>query len=77
MSGKCRIISEHGVIADFAVVGDVTVGHQPVVVAEPRDATALRCAAIDTAVFPDGIAIADLKPRFAAARKLLVLRIVA
>ena len=38
VAGELRVVREHGVVADLAVVRDVDVGHDPVVVADARDA---------------------------------------
>ena len=55
-------------IADHAVVRDVRVGHEQVVVADARDALVVRRAAIDGAALAEHVAVADLEPRRLAAR---------
>src|SRR5436190_5491757 len=66
-------VGEDGVIADLAVVREMHVSHDPVVVADPRDADIERGAAIHRDVLADGVAVADLDRRVLAAI-LLVLR---
>ena len=63
-----RVVGEDGVVADLAVVRDVHVGHDPVVVADARDARVLRGAAVEGAELADRVAVADLEPRGLAAR---------
>src|SRR5690606_19267195 len=63
-------------IADQAVVGDMAIGHDPVVVADPGNAAALHRAAVDGAELPDDVAVADLE-QGRLALVLLVLRILA
>ena len=59
VSGQGRIVGKDSLVADDAVVCDVDVGHDPVVVPHPGFPGVLNRAAIDRAVFPDGIAVAD------------------
>src|SRR4051812_36247233 len=73
MTRELRIIREDRVVADLAVVREMHVRHDPVVVAEPRNAGVLYGAAIERAKFANGVAIADFKAR-GFARILLVLR---
>ena len=73
VAGELAGVGEDGVVADLAVVRDVHVGHDPVVVAEARDARVLHRAAVDRAVLADRVAVADLD-RGGLAGVLLVLR---
>ena len=73
VAGELACVGEDGVVADLAVVREVHVGHDPVVVADARDAGVLRRAAVDGDVLADGVAVADLD-RGGLARVLLVLR---
>src|SRR6478672_11968777 len=59
MPGERRIVRKHAVAADLAVVRDVHVGQQPVVVADSRRATAVVGAAADGDEFADRVAVAD------------------
>src|SRR5690242_1821140 len=71
--GQCRIVGEHHAVADLAVVRDVHVGQQPVVVTDAGDTATLAGAAVDRDELADQVAIAD--HQFGAlAGKLLVLR---
>jgi hypothetical protein len=66
-------VAEDGVVADGAVVRDVGVGHQQVVVADAGHAAAARRAAMDGHELADHVAVADHHPRRLAA-ELQVLR---
>ena len=65
-------VGENGVISHHAIVGDVDIGHQPVVIADPGLAGTINGAAIEGAVFADGVVITDHKGT-ALAVELLVL----
>ncbi len=59
-------VGKDGVRADHAVMGNVHVGHDPVVVADAGEALVLSRAAVDRDALTKGVAIADLKSgRFA------------
>ncbi len=73
VAGQRRIVREHRVIADDAVVRHVHVGHDPVVVADPRRAAAFVRAAVQSDELADQVAIAD-DQLAALAAELLVLR---
>ena len=76
MTGERRAVRHDGFVADDAVVGDVYVSHDPVVIAYDRHALVLSRTATDRYELVDRIAITYLKARrFAGV--LLVLRIVA
>ena len=73
MAGERRVVREDRVVADGAIVRDVHVGHDPVVVADARRAAALAGAAVDGDELADHVAIAD--DEFAVlAAEFLVLR---
>jgi hypothetical protein len=59
VSTEQRAVDQRHVVADHAVVGDVSVTHDQVVVADRRHARALHRAAMDLGVFTDRVAIAD------------------
>jgi hypothetical protein len=63
MAGQLGVVREYGVIADLAVVREMHVGHDPVVVADPRHARVLGCAAIKGAKFAYRVVVADFEPR--------------
>src|SRR3989338_3081499 len=63
MAGQLRAIGENDVIAHLAIVRHVNISHDPVVVADARHADILHRAGIESAVFADGIVVADLEPR--------------
>ena len=60
VAGQRGVVGHGGVVAHHAVVRDVGVGHDPVVVADARDA-ALSCtrADVEGAELADGVAVAD------------------
>ena len=60
-------------IANVTIVGQVDIGHHPVVVAQPRHARVLHGAAIESAEFAYGIAVANFEARWFTG-VLLVLR---
>ncbi len=62
VAGDLRVAGEHRVVADAAIVRDVHVGHDPVVIADGRDADILRGAGMDRGEFADGVAVADDEP---------------
>src|SRR5207244_9810083 len=61
VTGERRDIGKDRVVADLTVVRDMHVGHDPVVVADARDARVLHGAAAESATFADGVAVADLE----------------
>src|SRR6185436_10375597 len=73
MAGELNAVGEDGLAADLAVVRDVRIGHDPVLVCQPRDADVLRGAAADGDVLADGVVVADLD-RSRLVGVLLVLR---
>ena len=73
MAGQLHRVGQDEVAAQPAIVRDVHVGHDPVVVAQARDAGVLHGAGVDGDVLADGVAVADLQPR-GLAGVLLVLR---
>src|SRR5436190_15211904 len=60
VAGELAGVGENGLVADLAVVREVHVGHDPVLVAQPRDAGIERRAAVDGHVLADGVVVADL-----------------
>jgi hypothetical protein len=66
------IVGEHGLVADAAIMGDVRIGHEPVVVADARHAFVLHRTSMDRAELADRVAVADLGAR-GLARVFLVL----
>jgi len=61
--GETRCVREHGVPTDAAIVRDMTVGHDEIVVTDDRLPAALDSAAIQRTVLAYGIAIADGEAR--------------
>src|SRR3970040_2207344 len=61
--GELRVVGKYRVAADLAVVGEMDIRHEPVVVADPRHANVLRGPAIEGAELADGVAVADFPPR--------------
>ncbi|MNR10881.1 hypothetical protein D3C85_1271540 [compost metagenome] len=73
VAGQRRVVGEDGVVADLAVVRQMDIGHDPVVVADAGHAAILRGADVEGAEFADGVVVADFQP-CRLARVLLVLR---
>ena len=63
MPRQSGIIGKNGVIADLAVVGNMHIGHHPVVIANPGDPFVLRCTGIKSAKLANSIAIANFQTR--------------
>ncbi|GIK26067.1 MAG: hypothetical protein BroJett006_23130 [Betaproteobacteria bacterium] len=61
VAGQLGIIGEDGVVADLAVMGQMHIGHDPVVRSKPGYSDVLRGTAVERAEFADGIAITNLK----------------
>src|SRR5690606_22028210 len=76
MSAEQHAIDQDGVVEHMAVMGDVTVRHQQIAVADPRAAVFLVSSPIDRDSFAELVAAADFNPRVAAVIGL-VLRIAA
>lgn len=74
--GERRAIHENRVAADLAIVADVRVGHDEIVIAETRDAAAFHGAAIHRGEFAKCVAVSDFE-RDALACKRQILRIAA
>src|SRR5688572_15284998 len=62
MSCQLGAIRENGVIADLAVVCQMHIRHDPVVIAQPGDPGVLYRATVKGAEFAYGIPIADFEP---------------
>ena len=58
MAGELAIVGKYGVIANHAVVREVDIGHDPVVVADAGDGTATGRADIEGAKLADGVVVA-------------------
>ena len=71
----CQVggVGEDGVVAHHAVMRDVDIGHDPVVVTDPGGAAVLHGAPVDGDALADGVAVADLEGGVLAG-VLLVLR---
>src|SRR5258708_32754385 len=63
MAAERRTVGHDDTVAQPAVVRDVGIGHEQVVVADPRDALVVSGAAIDGAALPEHVPLADLQPR--------------
>ena len=75
MPGQRRIVREDTVIANSAIMGDVNIGHDPVVVADRGYALILRRPTADRTELPNRVAIADLQAG-GLTLVLLILRII-
>ena len=76
MTRNRGVVGEDRMVAHDAIMSDMGIGHDPVVVADERDARILDRPAIDRRVLANRIAIADLEPGILAV-VFLVLRVVA
>ena len=56
---KLRIVGEDRPVAHLAIVRDMHVGHDPVVVADAGHARVLYGSGVERTVFADGVAVAD------------------
>src|SRR5579871_5821972 len=63
VAGQRGAVGEHGAIPDTAVMRNVGIGHEQVVVADARHALAVGRTPIDGAALAEGIAVADLEAR--------------
>ncbi len=61
MAGERSVICHDDVVPDLAIVGDVDVGHDPIVAAHSGDSATVLGAAIETAIFPYGVAITNFQ----------------
>ncbi len=73
MARQLRVVGKHGAAADLAIMRNMHIGHDPVVVAEAGDPDILRGAGVEAAEFTNRVAVADLQAGRLAAI-LLVLR---
>ena len=62
MASKCRIICKCAVIIDEAIMGYVHIGHEKIIIADPRNPTALLGTAIQRTVLPNKITLTYLQP---------------
>ena len=76
VSGQCRVVGKYCLVTDCAIMRDMDIRHDPVVVAYASSARVLHRTPIDGAVFADRIAVSDGQLR-GFAGVLLVLRVVA
>src|SRR5271166_5982517 len=60
MAGEECSIGQDAAVADVAVVGDMTVGHEEIAVAD-ASGHGLNCAAMYGDMLPEGIAVADFQ----------------
>ena len=60
MARNLRIARKNRVVANLAIVCNMHIRHDPVVVAQLSNAIVLRCTSMNGGELPNGIAIADL-----------------
>lgn len=60
VSGKASGVSEYIVIADDAIMGDVRVGHEVIIVADNRCSSASLSTSMDGAEFAENVVVSDL-----------------
>jgi hypothetical protein len=67
MARQLCIVCKNSIVANLAVMGDMDVGHDPVVIADPRRPGILRSSPVQGAKFPYDIPVANFKSgRFVA-----------
>ena len=71
--GQAGVVAHDDVIAEVAIVGDVHVGHDPVVIADARAAATFASPSIKSAILANDVPRADLKSGLFAS-ELFVLR---
>ena len=59
MTRQLGVIGKNCTVADLAIMCDMHIGHDPVIVAHARNARVLRRPQIESTELADGIAIAD------------------
>src|SRR3989344_5141692 len=62
MPRQAGAVGENRMIADTAVVRDMTIRHDEIVMADPRHTAAGNGAATERAILPDDVTVADLQP---------------
>jgi hypothetical protein len=78
MTGERRIVSEGGVVTYDTIMGDMDIGHDPVIVTETGNPPSLHGASINGTVLTNGIAIPYLEAGLCAFTLIfLILRIIA
>jgi len=75
MTSERGIVGENSVTADAAIMGDMDIGHDPVVISNPGDATTCCRTTVDGTELPDSIAVTDFQDGFRLTVEFLVLRI--
>lgn len=61
MACQGRVVGQNGLVADLAIMGDMHIGHDPVVITDPRHPAILGGAGVEGAELADGVAVADLQ----------------
>src|SRR6478736_5369881 len=64
MATQRGVIGKNGVIADLAIVGQVTISQHPVVVSQARNTSILSRTKIERTKFANKIAFTNLETRF-------------
>ena len=59
MSCQCCVIAHNDIVAELAIVGDMAICHDQVVIADFRDKPACFRSAVQGCEFPDIIVVAD------------------
>jgi len=65
-------VGQHRAVTHLTVVGNVSIGHHPIVVAKSSNTNILGSPNVDSAEFPDGIVVADLESSWLAAILLVL-----
>jgi hypothetical protein len=61
VAGERCVVGHDDIVPDLAIVGNVYVGHNPVVAADPGDTTAVLRTAIEGAIFSYRVAVTYLQ----------------
>ena len=67
MPRKARAIGKHRMIGDMAIMGDMHIGHEQIIVAYARHPATAGGAAMDRALLPKHVTVADFEQRALAA----------
>ena len=59
VTGQLRVVGKYRVVTHLAVMGQMDVGHDPVVIADPRHTQVTRRPDIESAKFSDGVLITN------------------
>jgi hypothetical protein len=77
VAGQSRVVRKYGIVTNVAVVRDVTISHNPIVVPERRFSATVRGPSVYAAVFADDVVLANLECRVSRIIEFFILWIFA